>query len=284
MSSTETSGPVALEAEAAGQAVAPEQLAPRGRSRLGRIEPWLIGVGAVVVFLAAWQAVAAARVVPELFLPGPIDIASALASYVTSPEFVPDVTTSGQELLLGFGLAVVAGLPIGLLIGWYRRLRYALDPFISFFYSTPRIALLPLLIIWFGIGIWSKVAVIFLGAFFPIAINTLAGIRSLDPPLLKAARSFGASDLQIFRTVALPGSVPFILTGIRLGVGHALIGVVVGELVAAQHGVGLAMATAGSTFQTSKVFAGLIIIAGVGVVLQILLQRLEGHFDSWRPR
>jgi NitT/TauT family transport system permease protein len=284
MSSTETSGPVALEAEAAGQAVAPEQLAPRGRSRLGRIEPWLIGVGAVIVFLAAWQAVAAARVVPELFLPGPIDIASALASYVTSPEFVPDVTTSGQELLLGFGLAVVAGLPIGLLIGWYRRLRYALDPFISFFYSTPRIALLPLLIIWFGIGIWSKVAVIFLGAFFPIAINTLAGIRSLDPPLLKAARSFGASDLQIFRTVALPGSVPFILTGIRLGVGHALIGVVVGELVAAQHGVGLAMATAGSTFQTSKVFAGLIIIAGVGVVLQILLQRLEGHFDSWRPR
>ena len=284
MSSTETSGPVALEAEAAGQAVAPEQLAPRGRSRLGRIEPWLIGVGAVIVFLAAWQAVAAARVVPELFLPGPIDIASAMASYVTSPEFVPDVTTSGQELLLGFGLAVVAGLPIGLLIGWYRRLRYALDPFISFFYSTPRIALLPLLIIWFGIGIWSKVAVIFLGAFFPIAINTLAGIRSLDPPLLKAARSFGASDLQIFRTVALPGSVPFILTGIRLGVGHALIGVVVGELVAAQHGVGLAMATAGSTFQTSKVFAGLIIIAGVGVVLQILLQRLEGHFDSWRPR
>lgn len=284
MSSTETSGPATLEAGAAEQTVAPEQLAPRRRSRLGRYEPWLIGVVSVVVFLAVWQAVAVARVVPELFLPGPIDIAGALADYVRSPEFVQDVATSGQELLLGFGLAIVTGLPIGLLIGWYRRLRYALDPFISFFYSVPRIALLPLLIIWFGIGIWSKVAVIFLGAFFPIAINTLAGIRSLDPPLLRAARSFGASDMQIFRTVALPGSVPFILTGIRLGVGHALIGVVVGELVAAQHGVGLAMATAGSTFQTSKVFAGLIIIAGVGVILQILLQRLENHFDSWRPR
>ncbi|MBO0688660.1 MAG: ABC transporter permease [Candidatus Dormibacteraeota bacterium] len=273
-----------LEAGSAEQGVAPEQLASRGGSRLGRFEPWLIGIVSVLVFLAAWQAVATARVVPELFLPGPIDIASALAQYVASPEFVQDVATSGQELLLGFGLAIVTGLPIGLLIGWYRRLRYALDPFISFFYSVPRIALLPLLIIWFGIGIWSKVAVIYLGAFFPIAINTLAGIRSLDPSLLKAARSFGASDLQIFRTIALPGSVPFILTGIRLGVGHALIGVVVGELVAAQHGVGLAMATAGSTFQTSKVFAGLIIIAGVGVILQILLQRLENHFDSWRPR
>jgi ABC-type nitrate/sulfonate/bicarbonate transport system permease component len=284
MSSTETSGPVTLEVGAAEQAVSPAQLAPQRRSRLGRMEPWLIGVGAVVVFLAIWQGVATSRVVPELFLPGPIDIASALAQYVASPEFVQDVATSGQELLIGFGLAILAGLPTGLVIGWYPRIRYALDPFISFFYSTPRIALLPLLIIWFGIGIWSKVAVIYLGAFFPIAINTLAGIRSLDPPLLKAARSFGASDMQIFRTVALPGSVPFILTGIRLGVGHALIGVVVGELVAAQHGVGLAMATAGSTFQTSKVFAGLIIIAGVGVILQILLQRLEGHFDSWRPR
>jgi NitT/TauT family transport system permease protein len=283
MSSTETSG-LSVEANASGRKVAPEHLAARGRSRLGRVEPWLIGIASVVVFLAIWQAVAVARVVPELFLPGPIDIAGALADYVRSPEFVQDVATSGQELLIGFGLAIVTGLPIGLLIGWYRRLRYALDPFISFFYSVPRIALLPLLIIWFGIGIWSKVAVIFLGAFFPIAINTLAGIRSLDPPLLKAARSFGASDVQIFRTIALPGSVPFILTGIRLGVGHALIGVVVGELVAAQHGVGLAMATAGSTFQTSKVFAGLIIIAGVGVILQILLQRLENHFDSWRPR
>ena len=257
---------------------------PPHRPRWARYEPALIGAASVVAVLAIWQAVALARLVPELFLPGPLDIARALATYATSEDFAIDLATSGQELAMGYFLAILVALPLGLLMGWYRRLHHALDPFISFFYSTPRIALLPLLIIWFGIGIWSKVAVIFLGAFFPIAINTFAGVRSLDAGLLRAARAFGGTDVQIFRTIALPGSVPFILTGLRLGVGHALIGVVVGELVAAQHGVGLAMATAGATFQTSKVFAALFIIAGAGVALQIVLQRLEKRFDAWRPR
>ena len=169
-------------------------------------------------------------------------------------------------------------------IGWYRRFSYAVDPFITFFYATPRIVLLPLLIIWFGIGIWSKIAVVFLGAFFAIVINTAAGVRNLDANLIKVARSFGATDLQLFRTIALPGSVPFVLTGLRLGIGHALVGVVVGELVAAQHGIGRLMAIAGSTFQSDKVFAGLIIIASAGMLTTLLLQRLERRYEAWRPR
>jgi len=256
----------------------------RRRGRWARVEPVVIGAASVVVALAVWQWVALARLVPELFLPGPLDIAQALAAYATSRDFGIDMATSAQELAVGYGLAIFVGLPVGLLMGWYRRLHYVLDPFISFMYSTPRIALLPLLIIWLGIGIWSKVAVVFLGAFFPIAINTLTGVRSLDAALVRAARSFGASDPQIFRTLALPGSVPFILTGLRLGVGHALVGVVVGELVAAQHGVGLVMAEAGATFQTSRVFAALIIVSVSGVILQVTLQRLEARFDAWRPR
>jgi NitT/TauT family transport system permease protein len=255
-----------------------------GSSWYARREAALIGTATVVGFGVVWQLIAMAELVPPLFLPGPYDIALAFYGMVIAPDFILDLSYSGQEIIIGFGLAVVIGLPLGLLMGWYRRLHYALDPFISFFYSTPRIALLPLLIIWFGIGIWSKVAVIFLGAFFPIAINTFTGVRSLDLSLIKAARSFGAGDAQIFRTIALPGSVPFILAGLRLGVGHALIGVVVGELVAAQHGIGLIMATAGQTFQTSKVFAALVIIAGAGVFLQIVLQRLEVRFQAWRPR
>jgi ABC-type nitrate/sulfonate/bicarbonate transport system permease component len=252
------------------------------RRRWATYEPLAVGLAAVLLVLMGWQAVAVARLVPELFLPGPLDIAQALVGYATSSEFGIDVATSAQELALGYGFAIAAALPIGLVMGWYRRLHYALDPFISFFNSTPRIALLPLLIIWFGIGVWSKVAVVFLGAFFPIVINTFTGVRSLDPALLKAARSFCASDLQIFRTIALPGSVPFIITGLRLGVGQGLIGVVVGELVAAQHGVGLSMATAGATFQTAKVFAGLIIVAAAGVALQTSMQRLQRRFDAWR--
>ena len=154
----------------------------------------------------------------------------------------------------------------------------------NFFYSTPRIVLLPLFIIWFGIDMPSKIAVIFLGALFPIIINTMAGVRNTEAALLRVARSFGASDALIFRRVVLPGSVPFILTGFRLGVGHALVGVVVGELVAARHGVGQLIWIAAETFQIPKAFAGVLIIAGTGMLLTTLIQRIENRFQSWRPQ
>ena len=250
---------------------------------LARYEGFLIGSVAVLVFLVVWQLAAFRRVVPELFLPGPLDIANAFAAYIARGQIWPDMWVSGQELIYGFALSIVIGLPLGMLMGWYRRLNQALDPFVTFFYSIPRVALTPLLIIWFGIGINSKIAVVFLGAIFAIVINTAAGVRNLDPALIKAARSFGASDAQLFRTVVLPGSVPFILTGLRLGLGHALTGVVVGELVAAQAGVGLMMATAGATFQTSKVFVGLVIFATTGVVMTNILSRIEQRFQSWKP-
>jgi ABC-type nitrate/sulfonate/bicarbonate transport system permease component len=252
--------------------------------RTRRYEPTLIGGGSVLLFLIVWQAAASARVVPPLFLPGPLDIVDAFVVLFAQGQIWNDIWVSGQELVYGYGLAVLIGLPLGLLMGWYRRLNYALDPFINFFYSTPRVALLPLLILWFGIGIWSKIAVVFLGSFFPIVINTIAGVRNLDAGLIKTSRSFGATDAQIFRTLALPGSVPFILAGLRLAVGHALIGMVVGELVAAQAGVGLMMAKAGATFQTSKVFAGLIIVAGTGIITTGILQRIEHRFQAWKPQ
>jgi ABC-type nitrate/sulfonate/bicarbonate transport system permease component len=238
----------------------------------------------VVAFLAVWQLVALRRLVPELFLPGPTDILNAFVAYIQKGQICPDMWISGQELMYGFFLSIAIGLPIGVLMGWYKRLHQALDPFVTFFYSIPRVALTPLLIIWFGIGINSKIAVVFLGAVFAILINTAAGVRNLDPALIKAARSFGASDAQLFRTVVVPGSVPFILTGLRLGLGHALTGVVVGELVAAQAGVGLMMATAGATFQTSKVFVGLVIVASTGVLMTYALSRIEQRFQSWKPK
>lgn len=259
-----------------------EPTAPR-MQHASPYEGAIIGGVAVLSFLAVWQGVASARLVSELFLPGPTDIVAAFGNLFKTGEIWEDIATSASEVAYGFGLAIITGIPLGLAAGWYRRFNYALDPFISVLYATPRIALLPLLIIWFGIGIYSKIAVIFLGAFFPIIINTSAGVRNLDSSLLKAARSFGASDMQIFLTVALPGSVPFILTGLRLGVGHALVGVVVGELVAAQHGVGHLMAIAGATFQSAKVFAALLLISGTGLLLTFTLQRLEARFQAWKP-
>jgi NitT/TauT family transport system permease protein len=140
------------------------------------------------------------------------------------------------------------------------------------------------MIIWLGIGPNSKIAIIFAGAVFSILINTIAGVKNLDSTILRAAHSFGASDLQIFKTVALPGSVPFILTGMRLGLAHALVGVVVGELYASTAGVGHLIAIAGNTFQTDKVFVGVVIIAAAGLAVTAVFGRIEAHFQSWRPQ
>jgi ABC-type nitrate/sulfonate/bicarbonate transport system permease component len=249
-----------------------------------RHEQLVIGVIAVVVFSVAWQAVTMAQVWPKYFLPGPTDIAAAFGELVAEGELAQDLAISGQEFVIGYSLAALIGIVLGLLLGWYKRARYAFDPFITFFYATPRIVLLPLIIIWVGIGIESKIWIIFLGAFFAVLINTMAGVRSLDENLLRVARSFGATHLDVFRTIALPGSVPFILTGLRLATGHALIGIVVGEIVGAPHGIGRMMWIAGQTFQSARMFVGLFFLAITGVLLTYALQKLERHFDAWRPQ
>ena len=269
-----------------------EPARPRTRRSAVKPRPWkryeatAIAAVSVTIVLSTWQMIANARVVPPLFLPGPVEIAQALVKLFNDPRtnIWLDLSTSGQEIAVGYGMAIVLGLVLGILMGWYTRFQYALDPYVNFFYSTPRIVLVPIFIIWFGIGWESKVAVIFLGALFPIIINTMAGVRNTDAALLRVAKSFGASEALVFRRVVLPGAVPFILTGFRLGVGHALTGVVVGELIAAEHGIGKLISDAGVTFQTPKMFAGVVFIAGTGMMLTWLLQRVENRFQSWRPQ
>lgn len=255
-------------------------------SKWKKYEPAIIGGTAVVVFMIVWQAIASAGIMPKLFLPSPTDTGDALVKLFTDPRnnIWADLGTSGFEFAVGFVSASIIGIGLGIGMGWYTRFQYALDPFVSFLYATPRIVLIPLFIIWFGIDWQSKVAVIFLGALFPQIINTMAGVRNTDAALLRVARSFGASEALIFRRVVLPGAVPFILTGLRLGVGHALTGVVVAELVAARHGVGKLISDYGVTFQTPKMFAAVVFIAGTGVLLTWALQRIENRFQSWRPQ
>jgi NitT/TauT family transport system permease protein len=187
------------------------------------------------------------------------------------------------ELVAGYALSVAVGLPAGIVFGWYRRLRATSNPFISFLYAVPRVAFLPVIVMWFGIGLQSKIVIVFLSAVFPILISTLAGVRSIDRDLLRCARSFGATDRQLFSTVALPGSVPFVLTGMRLGVGRALIGVVVGELYASTNGLGHYMAQAGAQYRTDKVFFAVLIFGFVGMAAMGLMERLEMRFQAWRP-
>ena len=253
------------------------------RNLLAAYENAILGALGVVIFLAVWEVAGTKMENGKLFFSSPSMVAAAFGRLVGQPAFWNDCWVSFQEFAFGYLASIVVGIPLGIAMGWYRRTNALLDPLVSAFYATPRVALVPLLLIWFGIGIWSKIALVFLGAVFPILISTLAGIRSLDESLIKVSRSFGARDWQIFTTLALPGTVPFILAGLKLAVGRALIGVVVAEYVAAQAGIGQMMAKAGATFQTDRVMVGVLLIAFAGITSIELLRRLEQRFESWRP-
>lgn len=248
-----------------------------------RRENAAIGATAVLVFLAAWEGAVQFGFVNPLFTSSPSRIVSAGYDLFASGTIWGDLEVSALEFFAGYGLAVAIGVPFGILMGWYSRLNAALDPFVSALYATPRIALLPLVMIWFGIGLMSKIAIVFLGAVFPILVNTITGVRTIDAEFIKVARSFGSSDRQLFLKVALPSSVPLLLTGLRLGLGHGLIGIVVGEMFGATQGLGFLIAVAGARFQTDRVMVGIIIIALAGVAMTEVLRAIERRFERWRP-
>ncbi|HEY3305708.1 MAG TPA: ABC transporter permease [Candidatus Binatia bacterium] len=248
-------------------------------------EKKILGTVSVAIFLTIWELTGGVyQVVNPMFMSAPSFIWKAAVQLFASGEIWNDLYVSGIEFAWGYALSVMVALPFGIAVGWYRKMSYIFDPFINAMNSTPRVALLPLVIIWLGIGILSKVGIIFLGAVFPILINARDGVKTTPYNLLNAARSFGASEWQIFRNVVLPSTVPFILTGLRLGVGRALIGVMVGELYAATAGIGFMITVAGATFQTDKVFVGVLIFAISGMISMELLTKLERRFSKWRPK
>ncbi len=248
-------------------------------------EKKILGTAAVIIFLTIWELTGnTLQLINPMFMSAPSLVFKAGYQMFSSGEIWNDLYISGIEFAWGYMLSVVFAVPFGIMVGWYRRASYVFDPFINAMNATPRIALLPLVIIWLGIGILSKVGIIFLGAVFPILINTRDGVKTTPHNLLTAARSFGASEWQIFKSVVLPSTLPFILTGLRLGVGRALIGVMVGELYAATAGIGFMITVAGATFQTDKVFVGVLIFAISGMTAMEVLTRLESRFDTWRVK
>jgi NitT/TauT family transport system permease protein len=247
-------------------------------------ERLLIGGGTLAVFLLAWEISADSGAINPLFISSPSRVAHAGATLIADPDFWNDVRVSASEFIFGYVAAAVIGVPLGLAMGWSRRISYILSPFVDTLNAVPRVTLLPLLIIWFGIGIWSKVAVVFLGAVIPIVIGALAGVKTNEARFLTMAKSFSASRRKIFGSIILPGTVPFIFTGLKYAAGRALLGVVVGELYAATAGVGHMIADAGNTFQTDTLFFGVFIFTATGLVVVALLDRLERRFEGWRPK
>lgn len=261
---------------------------PRGRplsvrGTIGEHERVILGLAGFVGFLALWQVASRLQLINPLFFSSPIDIGRAAVQEVQVPRFWEDFRTSGFEFITGYLIAVFLAIPLGLAAGWYQRLSYMLDPWLNFMNALPRVALLPLIVLWFGLGVESKVTVVFLGAFFSVIIPTVEGVRTVDRGFLDVARSFGASQRRIFTSVVAPSTVPFIVAGLRLGIGRALIGVVVGELYAATGGLGVMITRASQNLQADRMLFGVLIFTVAGIIGVEGVRIIERRFQRWRP-
>jgi len=270
----------------AATVAADDDAAPR-QSVWQRFEPTILGTGTIVLLLLVWQFLpdfVPMKAGTKLFFTVPSHIAGTLWTMFATGSIWAPLGVSASAFAIGLLLAVVAGLPLGVLLGRSATLNAMVDPFITAFNATPRLVFLPLLMLWFGIGIWSKVAVVFLGAVFPLLINTYEGVRNADKLLINVVRSFGAGEWDIARLVVVPNSLPFIIVGLRLAIGRAVLGVVVSEFFGSQDGLGVMMVRAASQFKVDIVFAGLIVFAALSLIMTGLVKVLEDRLTRWRPQ
>ncbi|MBI2756068.1 MAG: ABC transporter permease [Chloroflexi bacterium] len=247
-------------------------------------ERGILGALSFVGFFLFWEIGSAAGWIDAYFFSSPARIFNAGVTEVQNPRLWSDLQISGTELVVGYVAAAAIGVPLGILVGWYRKLNYFVDPWLNFMNALPRVAMMPLIVLWVGIGIWSKIVVVFLGVFFTVVINSLYGVRTVDRRLLDVSSSFKASQWRVFTTVVLPGSVPFILAGLRLGIGRGLIGVLVGELYSSNAGIGYMITVSSQTLQTSRLLFGVLLLTLMGVIGVELVRLLEKRVERWRPK
>jgi NitT/TauT family transport system permease protein len=239
------------------------------------------GLLSLVIGGVVWE-VAARYINSPLIVVPPSRVFQTFVTLAGSGELRTHVYVSAQEFVLGFGLAAVVGILLGTVIGVSDRARDVLEPWLSALYATPVVAFAPLFVIWLGIDLASKVAVAFLLAALPVIINTSAGIRTADQNLIDVARSFAARRRHIFVKILLPNALPFIIAGLRLGVGRAIIGIVVGEFFGARAGLGYMILNSAQMFDTSSLFVATVILAVTGMVSVFGLQALERRLAPWR--
>jgi len=253
------------------------------RGRVLRRRPHgLARVLGLLGLLLAWELLTRTGWVPALFLPAPSAVLAAGLQMLRSGELLVHVATSLRRILLGFALGAVGGVAVGLAVGVFSLADAVGTPIIAATFPVPKIALLPLLILWLGIGEASKVAVITLGVFFPMAINTYTGVRHADPLLLRAAVSFGAGRLSLIRKVMLPSALPMIFAGLKLGAGTALLLLVAAEMIAASSGVGYLILNAQNLMETTTLMVGIVTLSVLGLLSHWLLVRLERMVLPWK--
>jgi NitT/TauT family transport system permease protein len=242
----------------------------------------LLGFLAVALFFVAWQAIFLVVPFNNLFISKPSLIALGWLDLFTSGDLFRDLVVSAVPFLYGFVAAVVAGVSIGILMGWRVRVGYALDPLMIMFYASPLVALAPLVVVFFGVGVSGKAIIIFLLSIFPFIFNVAAGVRAVDRLLINVVRSLGGTEKDLYLKVIIPSVLPYIVAGARIAIGRALIGVLVAEFFAASEGIGYAIARFGDLFALDKMFACIITIMVIAVALTEGIRWAERAAFPWR--
>ncbi len=240
----------------------------------------------IVGFFVLWQIGADTGAIDKLFFSSPTAVAVAGWEEVQNPRFWEDVRISGWELLVGSAVAIVVAIPLGLLIGWYRRLIYAADPWLNFANALPRAALVPIVVLTAGLGVEMKIVVVFLGGVFTMMVATVEGVRTVERQLLDVARSFRASQRRIFMSLVIPGTLPFIVSGMRIAIGRVLAGVIIAEFYAQTQGVGVMIYKASNAFLqggSDRMMFGILLFTLFGIVLYEAVGYAERYFQRWRP-
>jgi len=245
-------------------------------------EPLLLGAAGLAAFVALWQVAADHGLINPTILASPSLIAAAFANQWSSGQLPADLGVSLGEFALGFAISVVVGVAVGVAMGLSRTIEYALDPFIWFLYSAPLIAIYPLIVVWMGFGFATVVTVAFLLTVVSIIVNTTAGVQSVDPTLIRAVRAFGGTTRDVVFKVILPASIPLILAGLRIGLGRALIGVVLGEMFGANAGLGFRMTVYAAHLRTADVFVPLVVFIAIGVASTQLVGLAERRLQAWK--
>ncbi len=242
---------------------------------------WLLKLLPGVALLLFWQ-YASGRLIKEIYVSKPTAVAQRLYELFASGEIYPHLWTTGQELVLGYVIGVAGGVIGGYTLGRSPRLARIFEPYVMAFYGVPKIALAPLFIIWFGIGMGSKVALASIMVFFLVFYNVFAGVRSVDRELVNLTLVMGANQRQLTYHVFLPAAAPFVMLGMRLAIPYSVIGVIVGEFTSSAQGLGLFIHEASSTYDPAGVFAGIVILLAFVTVANVLAGRLERRLLRWR--
>lgn len=245
-----------------------------------RNRPNLVRATAVVTFFVVWEYTA--RDMNPLLMTYPTAIFDAAWTIIVSGELLEAFVQSMTVFVIGMSMSIIGGIVIGVMIGQWWFFEYTLDPFINALYAVPRIALVPLIMLWVGLQDMGKITILVSIAIFPVIINTYSGIKDVRGSLLEIGRAFGASESQIFFRITLPAAVPFVMTGIRLAIGLGIIGMIVAEFFTAINGLGGLIINYANVFQTAKVFVPIIALGLMGVGLTELVQYIERRLSRWR--